>query len=288
MRMKTQFKVGMRAAGLVGLLMFGAGASDLSGAQAQSGPQNGPQNGPQSGAGNEQLERVSFEGVKDHGHLYSKFDMVAISNVAMEMGFKISVIVPTEGPPLYALSDENGAQIMLRPVVCTGSDFTAKCNALLMSVVLSGFPNSNLQRVNAYNDAQFFGRGHIVGGNRAVLSRFLVGEFGVVKGNLAIEVYSFRSAAYNFARFLSADQMSEKPGAPALGGSSGLGSLGSMGVPGTSGLLGEGLDGVDISMPGLETKPESARSSDTIVEALDGLHLLDEFTNDVSQMLSAQ
>lgn len=226
---------------------------------------------------------VSLDGVTGHNQLFGQFDFLSISSIAGELGFRVSLVATPEGSPFYVLSDENQAQIVLRPMVCEGKGFESRCNALLMSMVLSGFPNASVARTNAFNDAQFFARTHMISDNQAVLSRFLIGEFGVVKGNLAIEVYSFRSAAYNFARYLAAQQMSANPGAPALGGGS-LGILGS-----AQGALATGTDEAlspTLAMPGLDVGSESEAGIDTLIDVLEATHMMEAVTNDVSSMVA--
>ena len=242
-------------AGALGLPVTGAQAQEQTGGETTS---------------------VSLDGVENPGHLFGQFDFLSITGIAGELGFRVSLVAAADGSPFYVLSDERQTQIILRPMVCEGSGFETKCNALLMSVVLSGFSNANISRTNAFNDAQFFARTHMISDDQAVLSRFLIGEFGVVKGNLAIEIYSFRSAAYNFARFLSNQQVSAKPGAPGLGG-------GSLGV--LSGQEAVSPNAVpSAAMPGLDLGSEDGAGLGSLIEVLKATHMLEIVTNDVTEM----
>lgn len=212
-------------------------------------------------------EPVRYEKLSGHDEILKELSFLWVSGIAGEMGFVVSILVPESGSPFVVLSDENGAQMIARPVMCTGDGFESTCKALLMMVVFSGFPNSTLPAVNGFNDAQFFARGHLSGDGRAVLSRLVVADHGAIKGNLGLELYSFRSAAYNFARFLTA--------APATGPT--LSQSGSsLGSAGMKGLLGGSLAAPqDAARPAVLEKDGLADTIDT----LRALHMLDRLAN---------
>jgi hypothetical protein len=252
----------LRAMLLAGCLGLGGGPAATSAAWAQSNAASG---------------LVSMDGLANHQVQLANFNFANLSMVSTELGFTISVIMAPSSYPMLAITDKRGVKIILQPINCSGLDlFKDTCSGMLMSSVVAGLPGISLQRLNAFNNAQFFSRGHLVAGNRAVLSRLLVADYGIAKGNLGLEIYSFRSALYNYGRFLNTVQVSELDGGP---------------MPGAQGLLGrlEGLKGMgSLQNPGnmeslgldLEEGPVTAP------ELLEAMHLLDEYTTRAENILS--
>lgn len=199
---------------------------------------------------------VSLEGLGNQNVRLADFNFANLSTISVELGFATSIIMAPSSYPMIAISDERGVKIILQPINCTGIDlFKDTCTGMLMSAVVTGLPGISLERINAFNDAQFFSRGHLVSGNRAVLSRLLIADYGIAKGNLGIEIYSFRSSLYNYGRFLNTVQVSES---------------GAQANPGARGLVGGG----SLKSPGFDLKDEPANAP----ALLEAMHLLDEYT----------
>jgi hypothetical protein len=130
-----------------------------------------------------------------------------ITAVASEIGFSVSVAAVEGDYPVLILRDENRASFFVQPMVCTGTDAQDSCSGLLLVVGLRGainYPGISLAQVNRFNDIQFYGRGHITPGRLAVLSRLALSDFGTTRGNLAVELFTFRAALYSFSNYLSA------------------------------------------------------------------------------------
>ncbi len=157
---------------------------------------------------------VSLERLTRHTELIKAFTVANITDVIIELGFTASVAAIEGDYPLILVRDERGAGFALQPMVCDGNNPDDACHGLLMIVALQGrlvFPGISVNQVNRFNDLQFFGRGHVVrqGGSSgagepmAILSRLILSDYGTTRGNLGVELTTFRSATYNYAQYLS-------------------------------------------------------------------------------------
>lgn len=180
---------------------------------------------------------VSLDRLTRHTELIKGFTVANITDVVIELGFTASVAAIEGDYPLILVRDERGAGFALQPMVCDGNDPDDECHGLLLIVALQGsarFPGISVSQVNRFNDLQFYGRGHVVGQGgspdageeMAILSRLILSDYGTTRGNLGVELTTFRSATYNYAQYLSQRRMTDS-----IAASSGGNALSQFGSP---------------------------------------------------------
>lgn len=150
---------------------------------------------------------VSLDRLTRPSQPLASYTIARITEVASEIGFSVSVAAVEGDYPVLILRDENRASFVVQPMVCTGTDAQDSCSGLLLVVGLQGaidYPGISLAQINRFNDLQFYGRGHVAPGSLGVLSRLALSDFGTTRGNLAVELFTFRSAMYSFSSYLSA------------------------------------------------------------------------------------
>lgn len=160
-------------------------------------------------------EPVSLDRLTRPTDVLKAFSLTNITEVAAELGFRSEVVAVEDEYPLVVLRDENNAPFVVQPMVCTGNTPRDTCHGLLFFVTLQGFarfPGITLSQVNRFNDIQFYARGHVTPGPRAILSRLVLSDYGTSRGNLAVELHSFRSAVYNYANYLSRLRLADGSG----------------------------------------------------------------------------
>lgn len=164
------------------------------------------------------------------------FTVASITDVTAELGFAAGVVAIEDDYPLIIVRDERGAGFAIQPMVCDGNAPDDTCQGLLLAVILQGgtrFPGISLNQVNQFNDLQYFGRAHMTGDmtgpentgqgatgqEMAILTRLVLGNYGTTRGNLGVELTTFRSAVYNYAQYLSQVRFADGGGADIMAGS---------------------------------------------------------------------
>lgn len=187
---------------IAGLAVLCAASSMDAAAQAQDAPDS------------ERRAPVSLDRLTRHTEVVKAFTVASITDVVIELGFTASVAAIEGDYPLILVRDERGAGFALQPMVCDGTDPDDECHGLLLIVALqrsARFPGISISQVNRFNDLQFYGRGHVTGRGAgpdageamAILSRLILSDYGTTRGNLGVELTTFRSATYNYAHYLS-------------------------------------------------------------------------------------
>lgn len=194
---------------IAGLAMLCAAPSMATTAQAATAQVDAAAQGGEAPA-TERRAPVSLDRLTRHTELVKAFTVASITDVVIELGFTASVAAIEGDYPLILVRDERGAGFALQPMVCDGNDPDDACHGLLLVVALQGrlnFPGISVNQVNRFNDLQFYGRGHVVrqgaGEEMAILSRLILSDYGTTRGNLGVELTTFRSAVYNYAQYLS-------------------------------------------------------------------------------------
>lgn len=148
---------------------------------------------------------VSRDTLDNASRLYPGLNSTNVADVAAAIGFGTTVLQIDGRHPLVAMEDERGLRLVAEPMVCDGEAPEANCQALLVYAYFGGsaaMHNSMVHAANRYNEVQFFARGHITSGSDAVVSRLVIGEHGITRGNLAAELFTMRIAVYNYARLV--------------------------------------------------------------------------------------
>lgn len=211
---------------IAGLAMLCAAPSMATTAQAATAQVDAAAQGGEAPA-TERRAPVSLDRLTRHTELVKAFTVASITDVVIELGFTASVAAIEGDYPLILVRDERGAGFALQPMVCDGNDPDDACHGLLLVVALQGrlnFPGISVNQVNRFNDLQFYGRGHVVrqgaGEQMAILSRLILSDYGTTRGNLGVELTTFRSAVYNYAQYLSqlrlTDNIADNSGGNAL------------------------------------------------------------------------
>lgn len=215
---------------IAGLAVFCAASFMGAAAQAQDAP-------AEEAPASERRAPVSLDRLTRHTELVKAFTVASITDVVIELGFTASVAAIEGDYPLVLVRDDRGAGFALQPMVCDGTDPDDECHGLLLIVALQGpasFPGISVNQVNRFNDLQFYGRGHVVrqGGSSdagepmAILSRLILSDYGTTRGNLGVELTTFRSATYNYAHYLSQLRLTDSDGGSG-GGENALSHFGS-------------------------------------------------------------
>lgn len=148
---------------------------------------------------------ISRDTLGDASRLYPGLNSTNVADVAAAIGFGTTVLQVEGRHPLVAMEDEHGLRLVAEPMVCDGEALEANCQALLVYAYFGGrgaAHGSMIQAANRYNEVQFFARAHITSGSDAVVSRLVIGEHGITRGNLAAELFTMRIAVYNYARLV--------------------------------------------------------------------------------------
>lgn len=176
----------------------------LGGAGAQDGP---PSGGNEVDANPANLrEPVSLDRLTRHSELLKAFNLKNVAEVASELGFTTEAVAIEGEYPVIILRDEVGAPVVVQPMVCDGTAPDDDCHGLLLANYLQGslrFPGISLGQVNQFNHLQPYVRVHVGSGRMAIISRLVLSDYGTTRGNLGVELFSFRVATYNFVRYLS-------------------------------------------------------------------------------------
>lgn len=140
------------------------------------------------------------------------FNANELATLAGELGYTSKSLVFNNGVAGLAVSTPEGYQFYVSPTVCNPVCYGLGIYALFGSD--AGVP---LSAVNQFNAENAMTKAFTV--NQTVaLSRYVIGDFGMPRGNIASEWINFVSIAVTFAEFLQgnagliADKI-EKPGA---------------------------------------------------------------------------
>lgn len=198
---------------------------------------------------------VGLDGLSSAGQLLAGVHYSEVAALAEELNFDVSVLFADGSPPTLLLKDELGFVLVGQPVNCSGSDLADRCNGLLLYFGILGNPlyrNSMMANANRFNGVQYYGRGHITPDSNAVMTRMVLGDHGITRGQLATELFTTRNAALVFVRVLGARVVDTTLAGNALVGSSPFSGGNTLhgGLPGQPDLwAGEGRSAFEDLMP---------------------------------------
>ncbi|MEQ8178519.1 MAG: hypothetical protein RIC52_04825 [Amphiplicatus sp.] len=142
------------------------------------------------------------------------FSANELSALAGELGYTSKSLVFNNGVAGLSISTPEGYQFYVSPTVCN-----PVCRGLDIYALFGSDAGVPLSAVNQFNAERSMTKA-FTASERVVLSRYVIGDFGMPRGNIASEWINFVSIAVTFADFLQggagliADKIEKPDAAP--------------------------------------------------------------------------
>ncbi len=124
----------------------------------------------------------------------SDFSLETLSGILTEMGFQYAQQSTPNNTTMLRVTGPSGLIFFIEPRACN----SGRCVGLSMNALYQRSNPYAYEEINAYNDRYVFMKSMRLNDGSALLSRYVTADFGIPRGNIAINITVFNNLASRF------------------------------------------------------------------------------------------